>query len=40
MMNEIELSAAAESDPRYAVSSGAINKATSLADKIATALGE
>ena len=40
MMNEIELSSAAESDPRYAVSSGAINKATSLADKIATALGE
>lgn len=40
MMNEIELTSAAESDPRYAVSSGAINKATSLADKIATALGE
>lgn len=40
MMNEIELTSAAEADPRYAVSSGAINKATSLADKIATALGE
>ena len=40
MMNEFELTSAAESDPRYAVSSGAINKATSLADKIATALGE
>jgi hypothetical protein len=40
IMNEVELTAAAESDPRYAVSSGAINKATSLADKIATALGE
>lgn len=40
MMNDVELTAAAEADPRYAVSAGAINKATSLADKIATALGE
>ena len=40
MMNDVELNQAAEADPRFATSATAINKATSLADTIASKLGQ
>jgi hypothetical protein len=40
MMNDIELNQAAEADPRFATSSTAINKSISLADTIASKLGQ
>jgi hypothetical protein len=39
LMNDLEFQQAIEADPRYAVSAGAINKATSLADAITSKLG-
>jgi hypothetical protein len=39
LMNDLEFAQAVEADPRYAVSSGAINKATTLASSLATKLG-
>jgi hypothetical protein len=40
MMNDVELNQAAEADPRFATSATAINKATNLADTIASKLGQ
>ena len=40
MMNDIELNQAAEADPRFATSSTAVNKSISLADTIASKLGQ
>lgn len=40
MMNDLEFKQAVESDPRYAVSASAINRATGLADSIASKLGQ
>lgn len=39
LMNDLEFAQAVEADPRYAVSAGAINKATTLASSLSSKLG-